>query len=145
MATHKKYVCSNSKCKKKSKPSRLLDALLEFSKAPPKCADCGTQTDLKLQFELGLGLGETECTVLDVFTPKHPEKWEYNGDTVRFYPFLVVLRENDGTPRVWLPYWHVVETKEGKKKKKYGQWAPFMRERYFKELLSQAREKGHDF
>jgi len=49
----------------------------------------------------------------------------------------VVLRRGR-TRAYWLPYWHVEAGKE-----KYGQWAPFMNERSFKDLLLQARQKGY--
>jgi hypothetical protein len=60
---------------------------------------------------------------------------------VTFYPFLVVTRQIGGGACVWLPYWHVVAG-GSTSQRKYGQWAPFMDEDLFTDLMRQARHSG---
>ena len=66
---------------------------------------------------------------------------DVDGNTITFYPFLVVVERHGRGNAIWLPYWHVVE--DGiRRKKKFGQWAPFMDEKLFVDLIVQARENG---
>ncbi len=129
--TWRDYVCN--KCHHKVRSGNLFNALKNFHTGTPKCQECEGATQLLLQFDFGKGVGRTQCTVLDVFLPARSTKW--NG--VVFYPFQVVLKRGR-TTAYWLPYWHV----EGGKKY-YGQWAPFIHERMFKDLLSQAQKMGY--
>jgi hypothetical protein len=61
---------------------------------------------------------------------------------VTFYPFLVVTERKGRDQAVWLPYWHVVGDGE-ENRKKYGQWAPFMDMKLFRDLLAQPRDEGY--
>jgi hypothetical protein len=72
------------------------------------------------------------------------ERWtdRRNGSGVCFYPFLVVLKRHGREHAAWLPYWHIVTYKNGRVKKKFGQWAPFMDEHLLYDLLKQARDHG---
>jgi hypothetical protein len=128
--TWRDYVCSE--CHYKKRAGKLLNALKNF-RICKQCPICGRAMELLLYFDFGLDIGRTKCRVLDVFLPKRRIGW----NDVVFYPFLVVLRRGR-TRAYWLPYWHVEAGKE-----KYGQWAPFMNERSFKDLLLQARQKGY--
>lgn len=76
------------------------------------------------------------------FLPRRIEKWPDHGKKIAFYPFLVVLRQENRKRTVWLPYWHEVKER-GKSRVKYGQWAPFMDERLFVSLFAQARKAGY--
>jgi hypothetical protein len=79
---------------------------------------------------------DKNAEVLASFHPHQPEEWPCDGDTVTFYPFLVVTKREGHDQAVWLPYWHVVGDGE-KVNRKYGQWAPFMKLELFEDLLSQ--------
>ena len=128
------YVCNDNKCHFEKRAGNFFDALKNVHVGnTPKCKECGDSMSLRLQFPFGLGIGRTKCTVLDVFLPTKRPRWS----AVVFYPFLVVLKRGRATA-YWLPYWHV----DGGKKK-YGQWASFINEPVFKELLAQARQKGY--
>jgi hypothetical protein len=128
------YVCNNNKCHFEERAGNFFDALKNVhADSMPRCKECGGSMSLRLQFPFRLGIGRTKCTVLDVFLPTKRPKW----NAVVFHPFLVVLKRGR-TTAYWLPYWHV----DGGKKK-YGQWAPFIDEPVFKEILAQARQKGY--
>ena len=142
MATIRQYICK--KCPPRHAGS-LFDALLiKASGKPVKCRRCGTPYEsLRLKFDFGLGGTNSECTVLDCFTPGRIERWpDGKRGEVSFYPFLVIVKRHGRENAVWLPYWHLV--KRGKKViKKYGQWAPFMDNHLFQDLLQQARRRGY--
>jgi hypothetical protein len=125
-------------------PDTLFDALKEYANVgQPACARCGMPMSLRLRFAFGLGAGDTECTVAACFVPRQLEQWsDATGQGVTFYPFLVVLQRHGREAAVWLPYWHVVATGRSLTTK-YGQWAPFMDEHLFRDLLAQARQSGY--
>ena len=142
MATKRYYSCA--KCPQRTYQRNLFDALLDLSRGlVSNCAACGGSAELHLLFDFGLGASSVECKVLHAFLPSDLVSWKQkDGEWVTFYPFLVVMERTDVKDRAfWLPYWHTVEG-TGMKKRKYGQWAPFMDEPLFKSLLAQAREKG---
>jgi hypothetical protein len=101
--------------------------------------------EFDLAFSFGLGAGCARCKVLHVSAPVEDDLITWTGDageTVTFYPFLVVLAGTDKEGRsLWLPYWHTVE-KDGSTERKYGQWAPFIDDFLFKSLVEQARASG---
>ena len=142
MATERYVECR--KCGPVPVKASLFDTLLEHSRnGSVACPPCSTQTALRLRFAFGLGAGHPDCTVLKCFVPRRPEKWkDLGGHAVTFYPFLVILKRHPRKRAVWLPYWHIVG---GKRRRitKYGQWAPFMDEHLFADLLRQARENGY--
>jgi len=132
--TWRDYVCESGKRGHKRRAGNLFDALVEFSTdGARKCDKCGHATELRLQFDFGLDIGRTPCTVLNVFMPRKLVRW----NKVVFYPFLVVVQRGK-TLAYWLPYWHLDDGK-----KKYGQWAAFMNEPLFKDLLLQAKKHGY--
>ena len=144
MATIREWYCEGSCRPVKAGP--LFDVLLSVAQegvdriCPRKHP---TPHRLRLGFNFGLNGKDSISTVLGAFIPRNPESWSgRNGTTVRFFPFLVVLRRHGREQAVWLPYWHLVDSMDGRTIKKYGQWAPFMDECHFHELLAQARSKG---
>jgi hypothetical protein len=140
MATERYFVC---KCPQPTPAGRLFDALRDIAEGRDlTCLRCETSKELHLVFQFGLEGGSPECRVLAVFSPTGPgATWETaEGETVTFFPFLVVLESNE--QHVWLPYWHTVE-KSGSLQRKYGQWAPFMSPETFRSLLAQARRRGY--
>lgn len=136
MSTQRYWYCS--KCGKKAKVPFLFDALFRFVGVRPTCDHCSATKELHLDFDFGLGATGAKCTVRDVFRPPDPPSWKHEGETVTYYPFLVVLEDEEREQCFWLPYWHVHGTR-----RKFGQWAPFMNARLFRSLLDQAREKGY--
>ena len=123
----------------------VLQALRDFSESKPmsNCPVCGSPRGLYRVFAFGLGAGSPECKVLDAFLPRDPPSWQEDGKWVTFYPFLVVMEYTGKKAQAfWLPYWHTVEG-TATRETKYGQWAPFMDEPLFKDLLAQARERGY--
>jgi hypothetical protein len=140
MATERYFTCN--KCSRRSYPTHLFDALVSVSRETQPCDDCGEATDLHVVFHFGLEAGDPDCKVLAVFVPSEPSTWRRRDKAkVTFFPLLVIL-ERDGSKTYWLPYWHIVEIK-GKKERKYGQWAPFMDQSEFGNLLAQARKAGY--
>lgn len=134
MATQRYYSCGCGK----QRFWPLFDALREFqSEGPYICDSCGERKELHLVFPFGLGAAASHCTVEAVFLPRRLERWMHRKQKVTFFPFLVILNKVGGTA-CWLPYWHI----EGKKKK-YGQWAPYMGTTPFRDLLTQARKAGY--
>jgi hypothetical protein len=108
----------------------------------PACRRCGASTALHLSFDFALDVPHKNAEVLASFYPHPPEDWrDSSGRTVTFYPFLIVTKREGRDQAVWLPYWHVIRDGE-KENLKYGQWAPFMDMKLFKDLLSQARNAG---
>jgi hypothetical protein len=142
MATIRHYHCA--KCPPR-RAGGLFGALLGIAKRGlPDCERCeAPYKGLRLKFDFGLNAGHSECTVLDSFTSKTPQTWrDKKGNSVFFYPFLVVLNRHGKGRATWLPYWHVI--KKGKVEiKKYGQWAPFMDQHIFHDLITQARRRGY--
>jgi hypothetical protein len=137
MATGKYYLCKN--CQRRTFPPRLFDALLDFSRSTPKCGACGAERELHVVLPFGLGAGSPDCRVLSAFLPREPVSWEHQRKKVTFYPFLVVVqRAGDKGQSFWLPYWHV----HGERRK-YGQYAPFMDDPQFANLVKQAQQKGY--
>jgi hypothetical protein len=129
----------------------MLGALTALVHAEiPNCEACDSPRDLHLWFELGLNRGKRECIALTAFLPEKTlrKPWrEKDGSLVEFFPFMVVLNAIGGKKLgkyYWLPYWHVVTNRPGKRKEKYGQWAPFLGHELFESLVSQARRGGHD-
>ena len=145
MATIREWSCEGSCPPIEAGP--LFDALLSIvqeGKGPDCPAHPPTPHQLRLTFAFGLNGKDSVGTVLGAFIPGELESWPHShGTTVYFYPFLVVLHRHGRKQAVWFPYWHLVKSKDGQTvKKKYGQWAPFMDERLFRDLLEQARRKG---
>jgi len=140
MATIREWYCEGS-CRPE-KAGQLFDALLSIAEG--KGHDCPVHRipcKLRLTFAFGLDAKDSVCTVLGTFRPRKPESWlDLNRKRIYFFPFLVVLRRHGRKQAVWLPYWHRVGSKNARMK--YGQWAPFMDEHLFCELLAQARRKG---
>jgi hypothetical protein len=122
----------------------LLDLLLAQAQGDPhRCPRCGAEAKLRLKFEFGLGARDSECTVLASFIPQKLESWSQpDGTAITFYPFLVILQRHGRKLAAWLPYWHVIDG-DGKRTRKYGQWAPFMDFELFADLLNQARQSGY--
>ena len=88
---------------------------------------------------LGLDVGTTPCTVLDVFLPQGSQSWEEKGEQVTFYLVLVIPTvARDGKQCCWLPYWHI----HGKNTK-FEQSAPLMDADELLGMLEQARDKGY--
>lgn len=98
--------------------------------------------ELHLRFDFGLDAVGKDQVVEAAFVPRNPESWPDSlGRTVTFWPFLVITRREKRDRAVWLPYWHIVE--DGPRRiSKYGQWAPFMDDVLFADLLRQARDSG---
>jgi hypothetical protein len=139
MTTVREWICPDTSCHFKENTNSLFETLLEYTEGNRKNCPEHKECELQLTFPFGLGAKDNRCTVLDCFTIKEPEQWSNNGSVVKFYPFLVILKRHNKNTAVWLPYWHVVDGK----KKKYGQWAPFMNMELFMKLLSQAKRKGY--
>ena len=138
MATDRRIQCKT--CGQIVRPTRMFDALLDIARSQlAKCSSCGKDTELHLEFSLGLDAGRRPVRVLGAFTS--PVAWNnINGDRVTFYPFLVVVASTDGeheSRSVWLPYWHNI-CSGGTRTIKYGQWAPFMDSDIFEELYASA-------
>jgi hypothetical protein len=139
MAIGKYYSCE--KCQRQSPTPRLLDTLRDFSKSEsaPKCNVCGQEREFHVVLPFGLSAGTTDCKVLSAFLPKELVSWEHKGKKVTYYPFLVVLqRVGEHSYSAWLPYWHLHGDK-----RKYGQYAPFMDDPQFMDLVTQAQQKGY--
>jgi hypothetical protein len=118
-----------------------VKAVAEHNK--PECRRCGDSTVLHLSFDFALDVPHKKTEVLASYHPDPLEQWcDSGGRKVMFYPFLVVMKREERDQAVWLPYWHVVRDGE-KDNFKYGQWAPFMDMKLFKDLLSQARDDGY--
>lgn len=139
MATDKYYFCT--KCQQRTSTPKLLDTLLDFSRSEsaPKCNACSQEQEFHVVLPFGLSAGTTDCKVLSVFLPRELVSWEHKKEKVTFYPFLVVLQRvgKDGYS-AWLPYWHLHGNK-----RKYGQYAPFMDDPQFIDLVKQAQQKGY--
>jgi len=150
MATIREWHCASGCRPVKAGPlfdalGPLFDALRAVAngKAEPCPTHPQTVRQLQLNFAFGLNAKNSRCTVLGSFTSRQPQSWPgQNQSRVRFFPFLVVLHRHGREQALWLPYWHLVDFKNGRTKKKYGQWAPFMDSHLFEELLKQARESG---
>lgn len=143
MATIREWHCSSGCAPAKAGP--LFDALLRVAQRKARACPAHPNTPLQLQldFDFGLSAKHSRCTVLGAFTSRQPQSWPGVDQTrVRFFPFLVVLQRHGKELAAWLPYWHLVDSKDGRTKKKYGQWAPFMDAHLFEELLSQAHGQG---
>lgn len=140
MATIRQYLCR--KCPPRH-AGKLFDALLAMAQGEAgRCATCGGPRRLRLKFDFGLGARHSDCTVTHVFTPRRTQTWkDAKGRKVQFYPFLVLLDRHGRKRAVWMPYWHLVHGRD-RVIKKYGQWAPFMDERLYLDLLAQARAGG---
>lgn len=139
MATGKYYFCE--KCQRRTTTPRLFDTLRDFShsKSAPKCNACGQEQQLHVVLPFGLSAGTADCKALSAFLPSELLSWEHNGERVTFYPFLVVLqRAGDTSYSAWLPYWHLHGNK-----RKYGQYAPFMDDPQFMDLVRQAQQRGY--
>jgi|HubBroStandDraft_6_1064221.scaffolds.fasta_scaffold93887_3 hypothetical protein len=135
MATERYYNCS--KCHKRTHSSELLfDELIDFPASIPTCF-CGESNELLLIPPFAFGAGGKCFKVLDAF---HEEvSWEDNGKSITFYPFLIVLENTDDkSMKVWLPYWHLEESK-----RKFGERAPWMDAELLDGLLAKARAKGY--
>jgi hypothetical protein len=141
MGTKRLLVC---RCKTQKRPGNLFGSLRDLATRGnhPACEACSRPQRLQLTFNFALGAGPRTCEVLASFLLRRRESWPDDGGMVTFYPFLVVLRQENGKRTVWLPYWHEVK-KRGKVRLKYGQWAPYMDERLFISLVTQARKAGY--
>jgi hypothetical protein len=118
-----------------------LKAVATSSSVP--CNKCKRQLQLHLEFSFAFGATGGRCTVKDAFMPDKPSNWtDPKGQEVTYCPFLVITETSGNEMSAWLPYWHIVKG-SGKKKDKYGQWAPFMDLTTFEELLKKAKAKGY--
>lgn len=139
MATGKYYFCET--CQRRSATPRLLDTLRDFSEAnsAPPCHACGQEQELHVVLPFGLSAGMADCKVLSAFLPRELLSWEHEEEKVTFFPFLVVLqRAGDDSYSAWLPYWHLHGNR-----RKYGQYAPFMDDPQFIDLVRQAQQRGY--
>jgi hypothetical protein len=127
-------------CRKKH-PShqKLFDILYEFSKTcPENCATCGGERQLRLTLDFQLGSGDGEFTVVSALLPHRLESWlGEDQEEVTFYPFLIVLQNNEGKQFCWMPYWHVTG-----KEARYGQHAVCLESGQFDSLRAQFKEKA---
>lgn len=140
MATERVFQCPS--CRTQVPAASLFEALRSVAEsAGPACFRCKTSMVLHLNFDFGLGAQGKAQIVSAAYLPQKLEQWENGGDKVTHYPFLVVAREPDGPQSVWLPYWHLVKTRD-RVLAKYGQWAPFMSRDLFAELVMRARNDG---
>ena len=142
MATQRYYICPH--CKNKQWPATLFDALRDCATGNiPKCMNCDIESDLHLTFSFGLDVGDHPAKVVAAFFPDNISSWEdAQGAFIEFYPFLVVVQSlEEGHKSIWLPYWHI-RSHENRVEKKYGQWAPFIHEGSFLEMLDKARNAG---
>lgn len=142
MATERLLICQ---CEKPKRAQKLFETFHHLAKRGdlPVCRDCKNRPHLRLTFPFELGAGSRTCEVLAAFLPRRLESWREakTKKLVTFFPFLVVLKQENGKRTFWLPYWHEIK-KHGKPRHKYGQWAPFMSESLFISLVSQARKAG---
>ena len=140
MATKRIWECKS--CKDTHSAGSMFDALRDFSKSR-KCPECKMGTrNLRLIFDFGLNASHSNCSVLASFSHKNPISWkDKDGSKVEFFPFLVILHRHGKEKAVWMPYWHLVHKKK-RTIKKYGQWAPFMDLKLYKNLLHQAQHSG---
>ena len=145
MATIREVHCKSKKCGHKRPVGPLLDFLLNVANDRKEtCHKCNGPVRTYLKFDFGLDGSDSACDLLDCFHPNPLESWiDQKGNRVTFYPFLVILERHNRKQAAWLPYWHIVEDVKGKRKTKYGQWAPFMDLSLFQDLLKQAQAKGY--
>jgi hypothetical protein len=109
-----------------------------------RCSKCKAKTHLELIFDFGFGQYPHHCKVLDVFLPKHIDRWQQGNFRRSFYPFLVIVKaisDRRGNS-MWLPYWHIDKNRH-RTLYKYGQWASFIGSTPFVSLVRQARAKGY--
>lgn len=141
MATTRLTKCTH--CTPAADKGTLFRTLLRIADDPNQPCECGGTRSVHLGFDFGLGATDKESEIEAAFRPQPLESWtDRDGSTVTFYPFLVVLKRSNRKRAVWMPYWHVVESSSGKRKEKYGQWAPVMDESLFESLLAQAQKAG---
>lgn len=142
MATVRFYNCKI--CGRSPIRMSLFDTLHQHARqGPPVCSRCAKPSTLQLKFAFGLDAADSDTTVRDCFVPQKLETWKNtDGHSVTFYPLLVVVHRHARRLAFGLSYWHVID--DGvKRTRKYGQWAPFMDEHLFRDLITQAQEKGH--
>ena len=144
MATAKNNVCNH--CGTRESVDQLFDALCDVQRGKLRCS-CGRKSHLELEFGFGMGKYPHRCEVLDVFLPERRQKgWRERGRLVQFYTFLVIVRsiESDYIS-AWLSYWHVERNNHGEiARRKYGQWAPFIRDTQLASLIAQAKAKRYN-
>jgi hypothetical protein len=120
----------------------MLDALTSVSRGqPPLCPECKDPLRLHLSFDFSFGADGRDVVVVASYLPRNSRPWDTESEHVTFLPFLIVTETAQGKRAMWLPYWHEV-VKDGKKSMKYGQWAPYMDDDLFLDLLAQARADG---
>lgn len=142
MATERFLVCTA--CVSQEYAGPLFDALkAAVNDSVPLCK-CGTKRYLKLIFPFAFSVTPHACRVVRAFLPDQPPSWpDGTGDTVTFYPFLVICESLDAEMRktAWMPYWHgITSSGNNKPKMKYGQWAPHMDSDILDDLVQQARK-----
>lgn len=142
MATKRFYRCVT--CNSAEGVGSLFQALQSVvENTISRCKKCDGRREVVLEFSHGLGIGQRECRVLSAYLPSQNISWGSSSREVSFFPFLVVLDvPKDNFHAVWLPYWHVIKDVSGVKHR-YGQWAPFIGEEYFEDLLRQANRDGY--
>jgi hypothetical protein len=126
-------------------PLSMFVGLQGFAQSGPRqCASCEEPSRYLFKFEVGLDGSGSRCEAIAVYLPDRVERWDTAaGEAVEFFPFLVILRTADSAElSCWLPYWHLVHTKQGIKTK-YGQYAPMMQSDLFEDLLRKARLSGY--
>ena len=141
MAT--KCIVKCSSCQTPAIDDTLFATLLRIADDPTAKCKCGGTRTISLAFDFGLGATDKVSDIEAVFHPRPLESWQdKDGSKVTFFPFLVVLKRTGRHSAIWMPYWHIVESEDGKKKQKYGQWAPYMDASLFESMLQQARQAG---
>lgn len=144
MATDRFYICT--RCQTKTWIPTLFDALRDQAEGVThSCQTCSKGLDIELHFSFGMDAGRHPCKVLEAYLPDDIYTWcDVNGNSVEFYPFMVIVESmEEGYSSVWLPYWHLVNKKNGTIEKKYGQWAPFIDLDSYASLLAKARAAGY--
>jgi len=129
----------------------LFDTLSNFHKGKKvSCPKCGGNTKLNLIFKFALWEDKNskngyKVKVIEVILPNLNSdelKWEYKSKSVEFYPFMVIVEDEDseGKRHVWLPYWHLTKHKN-KVNKKWGQFPPFIDIENYKDMIDQAKRE----
>jgi len=143
MSTSRHSVCKH--CGKKVLKDRLFDTLYSFTKGRGfHCLECNTSCQLLLEFPFGLNAGSYEYQVIGCYLPDKIQQWkDSKGDTVEFFPFLVILEDTQNKKKaIWQPYWHGHHQSQNMNPK-YGQWATCMDIEIYKQLLEKAKDEGY--
>jgi hypothetical protein len=143
MATSRWYQCPT--CKKREWAGSLFHALRKLRDGSTPVLACHQAVPrLQLEFDFALGATGNCVDAIAAFLPTQSCSWpDEHNRTVTFYPFLVVMQNQEQRRSYWLPYFHVIDVGGGKSVIRYGQWAPFLGDDLFIDLLSQAKRAGY--